>query len=233
MKVLGVIPARGGSKGVLKKNIKPLNGKPLIGYTIEAALNSNLAATIVSTDNDEIADVSRSFGADVPFMRPDELATDSAKSLPVIQHALEFMENKLGEQFDAVLMLQPTTPYRTTEDINKSISILENSGADSVISVVDVEGHHPARMKFLEGDKLIDPDYCEAYENQPRQELEPMYIRNGAIYLTRRATLLNNSFKGNDCRALVMSATQSVNIDTVLDFEYAEFLASKQVHENT
>jgi CMP-N-acetylneuraminic acid synthetase len=233
MRVLGVIPARGGSKGVLKKNIKPLNGKPLIAYTIEAALASNLTHTIVSTDSEEIAGVSRKFGGDVPFIRPEYLATDSASSLPVMQHALDFFEKKQGEKYDAVLMLQPTTPYRTTEDINKSISILENTNADSVISVVDVEGHHPARMKFLKGDRLIDPDFCEKYENQPRQELEPMFIRNGAIYLTKRETLLNDSFKGNDCRALVMNAARSVNIDTVLDFEYAEFLASKQVHENT
>jgi CMP-N-acetylneuraminic acid synthetase len=233
MKVLGVIPARGGSKGVLKKNIKPLIGKPLIAYTIEAALASRLSHVIVSTDDDEIATVSKSLGADVPFIRPEYLATDSAKSLPVIQHALEYVEQQNDETYDAVLMLQPTTPYRTITDINEAIAILEGSGADSVISVVDVEGHHPARMKFLKEGKLIDPSYCESYENQPRQELEPMYIRNGAIYLTRRATLLNDSFKGKDCRALVMPASRSVNIDTQIDFEYAEFLASKQVYENS
>ncbi len=233
MKVLGVIPARGGSKGVPKKNIKHLEGKPLIAYTIEAALASKISHVIVSTDSEEIADVSRSFGADVPFIRPDHLATDSAKSMPVIQHALEFVEQQKGEKFDAVLMLQPTTPYRTSDDIDQAINILEESNADSVISVVDVEGHHPARMKFLKGDRLIDPPYCETYENQPRQELEPMYIRNGAIYLSSRAAVLKGSFKGNDCRALIMPASRSVNIDTIIDFEYAEFLASKQVHENS
>lgn len=233
MKILGVIPARGGSKGVLKKNIKPLNGKPLIAYTIEAALDSNIEHVVVSTDSEEIAEVCRNYGADVPFIRPKHLATDSAKSLPVIQHALEFVEQKNGVQYDAILMLQPTTPFRTIEDINESIRILKESDADSVISVVDVEGHHPARMKFLQDGKLIDPNYCEAYENQPRQELEPMYIRNGAIYLTKKNVLVSGSFKGSDCRAFIMDAKRSVNIDTVLDFEYAEFLASKQTHENT
>jgi CMP-N-acetylneuraminic acid synthetase len=102
--------------------------------------------------------------------------------------------------------------------------LLEETGADSVISVVDVEGHHPARMKYLHEGRLIDPDFCEAYENQPRQELEPMYLRNGMIYLTRREVLLQNSFKGNDCRALIVESERSVNIDTPLDFAYADFL---------
>jgi CMP-N,N'-diacetyllegionaminic acid synthase len=232
MKTIGIIPARGGSKGVLKKNIKLLNNKPLIAYTIEAALESKLDLVIVSTDDSEIATVSEKYGATVPFLRPEHLASDSAKSLPVMQHALAFMEEKLGKTFDAVMMLQPTTPHRTFEDINDSIDLLEATNADSVISVVDVEGHHPARMKFIEEGKLIDPPYCEAYENQPRQELAPMYIRNGAIYLTKREALLADSFKGKDCRALVMPDSRSVNIDSVLDFQLAEFLTQNQVNES-
>ena len=225
MRVLGVIPARGGSKGVPKKNIKLLGGKPLIGYTIEAGKASKLLTDcIVSTDSEEIATVAQELGAEVPFIRPGNLATDRAKAIPVIQHALEVMETTTGQPYDAVLMLQPTTPFRSGADIDKAISILDETGADSVISVVDVEGHHPARMKFLREGKLIDPPYCEAYENQPRQELESMYLRNGAIYLTRREILMNNSFKGNDCRAMIMDTTKSVNIDTPLDFAYAGFL---------
>lgn len=225
MKVLGIIPARGGSKGVPKKNIRSLAGRPLIAYTIDAAKQAKkLSHCIVSTDDEVIAQVAKDLGADVPFLRPNNLATDRAKAIPVIQHALAYMEEKLGITFDAVLMLQPTTPFRSSEDIDNAISLLESTQADSVISVVDVEGHHPARMKYLEGDKLVDPDFCEAYENQPRQELQAMYIRNGAIYLTKRAVLLNNSFKGNDCRALLMTAEKSVNIDTILEFKYAEWL---------
>ena len=228
MKVLGVILARGGSKGVPKKNIKDLGGKPLIAHTIEAANAAELMTkVIVSTDSEEIAEVSRQHGADVPFIRPNDLATDSAKAIPVIQHALAFMEAQDGIQYDAVMMLQPTTPFRRVLDINESIKILTETGADSVISVVDVEGHHPARMKFLKNGRLIDPPYCEAYENQPRQELETMYLRNGAIYLTRREVLLNNSFKGNDCRAWIMDTHRSVNIDTPLDFALAEFMLDK------
>lgn len=222
MKVLGVIPARGGSKGVKNKNIKPLAGKPLIAYTIEASVGSKLDKVIVSTDSEEIAGVAKEYGAEVPFIRPAELATDSAKAIPVIQHALEHLREREGESYDAVMMLQPTTPFRRTEDIDEAIDTLNRTGADSVISVVDVQGHHPARMKYLSEDgQLIDPDFCEAYENQPRQELQTMYLRNGAIYLTRKETLDQNSFKGKDCRAQIMPDELSVNIDTELDFAYA------------
>lgn len=226
MRVLGVIPARGGSKGVPHKNIRPLGGVPLIGHTITAARASRLARTVLSTDDAAIAEVARAHGIDV-IDRPAELATDSAKSLPVMQHALTTAEAEDRVVYDAVMMLQPTTPWRTTSDIDEAIARLEATGADSVISVVDVEGHHPARMKYLEGDRLVDPPFCEAYENQPRQELRPMYIRNGAIYLTRRAVLLGGSFKGKDCRAQVMPVERSINIDTLLDFRYAEWLLAE------
>jgi len=227
MKVLGIIPARGGSKGVPGKNIKPLAGKPLIVYTIETALASQLTDVVVSTDDDSIASVAREAGANVPFRRPAELSSDSARSIPVAQHALRFMEEANSVEYDATMLLQPTAPFRTVEDINRAVELLKASGADSVISVQDVEAFHPARMKYLEGDRLIDPPFGEAYENQSRQELPPMYIRNGAIYLTRRNVLLNNSYKGIDCRALIMPPERSVNIDTVHDFEYAEWVYTK------
>lgn len=233
MRILGIIPARGGSKGVPRKNIKLIGDKPLIAYTIGAAANSKLTRTVVTTDDEEIANVAMRWGGDVPFFRPAELATDLANAVAVMQHALQITEEQEGKQYDAIMMLQPTTPFRRTEDIDKAIDILESTGADSVISVVDVDGHHPARMKYVEEGKIIDPPFCEAYENQPRQELKKIYIKNGAIYLTRRRTLLKNSFKGDDCRALIMPVQISANIDNVHDFRYAEwmydeFIQSKQ-----
>jgi CMP-N,N'-diacetyllegionaminic acid synthase len=223
VRVLAVIPARGGSKGVPRKNLKALGGLPLIAWTIRAAAAAKgLSRVIVSTDDAEIATVSREHGAEVPFMRPADLATDSAKSIPVIQHALKAAETG-DKPFDAVLMLQPTTPFRTAADIDAAVERLDQTGADSVISVIDVGGYHPARMKYLEEDRLVDPPFCEAYENQPRQELRTMYLRNGAIYLTRRDILLDGSFKGRDCRALVMPEERSTNIDTLNDFQLAEF----------
>ena len=225
MKVLGIIPARGGSKGVKRKNIKMFGGRPLIAHAIEAALQSNLDDVIVSTEDDEIAAIATEFGASVPFIRPQELAQDTSNSVGVAIHGLKEMERLQETTYDAVMYLQPTTPFRKCEDINRSLDLLKQAAsADSVISVVDVNGYHPARMKYLEKGYLIDPDFCEKEENQNRQELRPMYIRNGAIYLTRRKTLLNVSFKGQKCLAYIMSSENSVNIDTVQDFEYAKWI---------
>jgi CMP-N-acetylneuraminic acid synthetase len=228
VRALGVIPARGGSKGVAGKNLRPLGGRPLIAHTIAAAAGSaRLTRSVVSTDDDEIARVAVAHGADVPFVRPVDLATDSARSLPVLVHALGALERGGDEAYDVVVMLQPTTPFRTSADIDGALELLDRTGADSVISVVDVGGHHPARMKFLDGDRLVDPPFCEAEENQPRQELTPMYLRNGAIYATRRDVLLAGSFKGRDCRAWLMPAERSVNIDTTDDLRYANWLLAE------
>jgi N-acylneuraminate cytidylyltransferase len=224
LRVLGVIPARGGSKGVPRKNLRPLGGRPLIAWTIVAARDAErLTRTIVTTDDDEIAEVARGLGADVPFRRPAELASDTASGLDNARHALQTVEELEGQRYDAAMLLQPTAPFRTAADIDGAVARLEETGADSVISVVDVGGHHPARMKYLDGDRLVDPPFCEERENQNRQELAPMYLRNGAIYLTRRDVLLGGSFKGSDCRAWIMPDDRSVNNDTMHDFELAEW----------
>ena len=161
MKILGVIPARGGSKGVPRKNIKYLGNIPLIGHTIMAALESNIYKLVVSTEDDEIAEISLKLGANVPFKRPIQLAQDNSSSIDVAINALLQSEKIYNEEYDAIMMLQPTTPFRNKNDINNSIDILNNnSDADSVISVVNVEGHHPARMKYINNNILIDPDFC-------------------------------------------------------------------------
>ena len=229
MQYLGIIPARGGSKGVPRKNIKDLGGMPLIAYTIRTALESNLTKVIVSTDDEEIAKIARNFGAEVPFLRPNILSDDFSKSIDVAKHALIEIENIDKKRYDAVMYLQPTTPFRNVQDINTSINLLSlNENADSVISVVDVEGHHPARMKYIEKGFLLDPEFCEETENQNRQELRPMFIRNGAIYLSRRETILNNSFKGKVCLANLMPSSRSINIDNHDDFEYAKYIINKK-----
>lgn len=233
MRCLGVIPARGGSKGIPGKNLRPVAGVPLIVHTIRAASEAGrLTRTVVSTDDAEIARVAQDAGADVPFLRPAPLSTDDALAIDVLVHALEAIESSGDEPYDAVLMLQPTTPFRTHEDIDGALGKLAETGADSVISVIEVGGHHPARMKFLEGDRLIDPPFAEAVENQPRQQLRPMYLRNGAIYASRRATLLSGSFKGQDCRAWVMPRARSVNIDDLDDLAYATWLGGQSESPN-
>jgi CMP-N,N'-diacetyllegionaminic acid synthase len=229
MRVLGIIPARGGSKGVPRKNLKKLNGLPLIKYTLDAALNSNLSELVVSTEDEEIANFAKLCGCKVPFFRPLDLASDTASSIDVAIHALNAMEEITHSNFDAIMLLQPTTPFRSNQDINDALSLISHDEkASSVISVVDVKAHHPARMKYIENGVLIDPDFCEKYENQNRQELQPMYIRNGAVYLTKRETILSSSFKGLKSLALIMPEERSVNIDTLSDFELAEWTLTKK-----
>jgi CMP-N,N'-diacetyllegionaminic acid synthase len=223
-KILAVIPARGGSKGIPNKNIVDVGGNPLIKYTIDAALGSEmLTHCVVSTDNDEISDIAKSCGALVPFKRPKHLSNDKALSLPVIQHAVEFMEAEQGYQYDLVIMLQPTTPLRQTEDIDNAINMLLDNNADSVISVVEVEGHHPLRMKRIVDGRLINYIDQGHEDMRPRQDLPPVYIRNGAIYATIRNTLMiEDSFTGKDSRAYIMPNERSVNIDTHQDLLLAQ-----------
>jgi CMP-N-acetylneuraminic acid synthetase len=223
-RVLGVIPARGGSKGVPRKNIAPVLGKPLIAYTIEAALASKLLTdAIVSTDDEEIARVSRQYGASVPFMRPAELATDAAQAIPTIQHAVRQMEKLRSWRYDAVVMLQPTTPLRTAEDIDECLKKLFATEADSVISVVEVGGYHPVRMKRIVDDQLVD--YAEEeIENRPRQELPPVYLRAGSVYATKRDVLmLHDSFKGRVSRPYIVPLDRHANVDTAIDLKIAEW----------
>jgi N-acylneuraminate cytidylyltransferase len=229
MRILGVIPARGGSKGVPRKNLAPVGGVPLVVRAVRAAADSTtLTRTVVSTDDEEIAAVAEAAGGDVPFRRPDELAADAAQAIPNIQHALREVETQEdAAPYDAVMMLQPTTPFRTADDIDAAVALLESTGADSVISLVDVGGHHPARMHYVEDGRILNHPLSESYENQNRQELKPMYIRNGAIYLTRRATLLSGSFRGSDSRAYLMPPERSVNIDGPMDLAFANWLAER------
>ena len=225
MKVLGIIPARGGSKAIPHKNIVALGGRPLIDWSLKTSSGSQLRRVIVSTDDPKIREVAIELGADVPFLRPAEIATDQAETIDSVLHAMD----TLGEEYDAVMTLQPTSPFRSTYDIDACIQMLaQNPTADSVISVVAVGGHHPARMKYLIDGVLIDPTFCETRENQPRQELRPMVIRNGAIYLTRWRTLLERSFKGNKSLGYEMPIERSINIDEVHDLRFAESLLASQ-----
>lgn len=231
MRVLGVVIARGGSKGISRKNVTTLCGKPLLQYTADAALAAGkLSSVILTTENEEIADVGRKCGLQVPFMRPQELAQDDTPSLPVIQHAVRFMQDR-GDAFDAVMTLQPTNPLRRPSDIDGSIDLLESSGADSVISFVDVGEKHPARMKLIEADgRVVDPPFAEDFEGQRRQDLPPLFLREGSIYLTRTSVLMEqNSFKGDDCRAWMMPTQRACNIDTPFDLMMAEWLIGNSI----
>jgi CMP-N-acetylneuraminic acid synthetase len=231
MRVLGIVTARGGSKGIPRKNIVPLLGKPLLAYTAEAALLcKRLTRTVLSTEDHEIARVGRECGLDVPFLRPPELARDETPTIPVLQDVVRKLE-EAGERYDTILTLQPTNPLRRPEDIDGAIELLERTGADSVISFVDVGEKHPARMKCVASDsRVIDPPFAEQFEGQRRQDLPKLYLREGSIYLTRRAVLMEqNSLKGRDCRAWIIPPERACNIDTPFDLFIAEQILGYRV----
>lgn len=223
MRVIGIVTARGGSKGIPRKNIIPLLGRPLIAYTAEAALASRLGRVVLSTEDEEIARIGRACGLDIPFMRPAELSLDTTPTIPVLQDVIRKLADQ-GEIYDAVMTLQPTNPLRRTQDINGAIELLESTGADSVISVYDVGEKHPARMKYMDVEgKLIDPPFAENHEGQRRQDLPKLYLREGSIYLTRTRVLMKeNSLKGGDCRGWIIPPERAVNIDIQFDLFLVE-----------
>lgn len=225
MRTLAVIPARGGSKGVPKKNIRMLGGRPLIEWTIESAIAARdvLSRIIVSTDDNETASISRSAGVDVPFLRPQELSGDKVPTISVLQHAVAYAEAEEGQAYDFVMLLQPTAPFRTEQDIRDAINLALTKDFDSIISVVQVFAVHPILMKRIENDRLL-PFCLEEFEGTRRQDYSPAaYMRNGAIYLTRRDLIVQkNTIWGNKIRPLVMPEERSINIDSELDFFVCE-----------
>ncbi|MEQ8443917.1 MAG: acylneuraminate cytidylyltransferase family protein [Alphaproteobacteria bacterium] len=231
MSILAVIPARGGSKGLPGKNIMPLCGKPLIVWTIEAALGAScgISDVVVSTDDDAISSAAVAAGALVPFRRPEELAADDTPTLPVIQHAVREMEAARGEPYGWVLTLQPTSPLRTARDIDVAVSLATDSkpACDSVISVTERPGEHPRLAKYVEGGAL-KPFVGESLEGVRRQDCRPPAVfNNGAIYLTRRSVLMDRgAILGDRALACPMPRERSIDIDDMLDFQLAELILS-------
>lgn len=215
MKVLGVIPARGGSKGVPGKNILEFGGKPLIAYAIETGKQSKLISElVVNTEDEEIRRVAQHYNCRV-IKRPEELATDSSKVADSVLATLQEFEAE-NTFFDAVLLLQPTAPLRTGKDVDNAIEILESDDTDAVISMVKVGDYHPARMYRIESGKAK----CEmpAFEGTRRQDLPERYIRNGCIYLVKTEILkMEKTFIPKSKSVYLMNAEWAVNIDTEMD----------------
>jgi CMP-N-acetylneuraminic acid synthetase len=226
-KILALIPARGGSKGVPRKNIRLVGGKPVIQYAIDAGLACDdlIYRLVVSTDNNEIAEFAKKGGAEVPFMRPDNLAADKSPMVPVMKHAVEFIEKQDEITLDWVLLLQPTALFRSAEDVRKAIQLAMECDTDSVISVVQVFATHPILMKRIENNRLV-PFCIEEKEGTRRQDYSPdAYMRNGAIYLTRRDVIMNkSSIWGDSITPFIMPEERSVNIDSLMDLKLAEML---------
>ncbi len=229
MKILGIITARGGSKGIPGKNLKPLGGRALLAYTVDAARDSGaLDRVILSTEDPAIAAAGRGLGCDVPFMRPAELANDDTPHLPVIQHATRWMREHAGYQPDAVMILQPTSPLRSADDITAAARLLESSGADSVVSVSEVSAHaHPMRMLRVDprGHAVLfaTGEPVRRRINR-RQDLPQAWVMNGAIYACRSSVLFDTepSLYGDRVAAYAMPAERAVSIDDFEDWAAAE-----------
>jgi CMP-N-acetylneuraminic acid synthetase len=226
LRVLGLIPARGGSKGVPRKNIKLLCGKPLLQYTAESALASRLLTRVIlSTEDEEIAEAGLRSGLEVPFLRPRELAADDTPMLPVVQHALKCVEEPAA-RFDAVCLLQPTNPLRRAEDIDACIELLERTEADSVVTVLPVPAeYNPHWVYFQTGEGSL---YLSTGEPSPitrRQDLPPAFHREGSVYVTRRNVVMEgNSLYGRRLVGYRLDPALSVNIDTTEDWQRAAAL---------
>lgn len=221
---IGIIPARGGSKGLPGKNIRPLCGKPLIAWTIEKALKSRyLDVVLVSTDSTEIAAVAKDYGAEVPFLRPAELATDTANSYDVIRHALRYYRQSANWKFDYTALLEPTSPLREDDDIDRVLAALDGAAGDfdSIVTLGEV-GEHPSIMKRLVS-RGIEPFCKELAQTTRRQDNAPAFFPYGVAYIAKTGVLLEeNTFYTRRCMGFPVRRYQNYEIDDVYDFYCVE-----------
>ena len=233
MNILGLIPARGGSKSIPRKNIALLAGRPLLAYTCEAALESRcLTRVVLSTDDEAIAEVGRNCGVEVPFMRPAELAGDNTPSLAVAQHAIRWLSEHEDWEADVLVLLQPTSPLRRVNHVDEAIELLLQSGAETVVSVVEV----PHRYSPYSIMRLVDgylQDFWQAplpFDRYRRQEIPVLYARNGPAVLATRVQVVMEqaSFYGQRVMPYVMRNEDSLDVDTPLDLELAAWFLARR-----
>lgn len=226
-KIVAIIPARSGSKGLKDKNIKALNGKPLISYTIESAIQSQLfEEIIVSTDSEVYAEIARQYGGSTPFLRDKALAKDCTGTSEVIKDVLERLK-KQNKSYDYFMILQPTSPLRKAEDILKSVQLLLEKRANAVVSVCECE--HPLKW-CIALDEELSLEGFNALSNKSRRQVEEKYYRlNGAIYLANTAYYLKDeNFYKDKCYAYVMNKRNSIDIDDIYDFKLAEVILKEE-----
>lgn len=223
MKVIAIIPARSGSKGLKDKNIRKLGDKPLLAYSVEAAVKSGIFDTVhVSTESQEYANIAVGFGADVPFLRDRENAEDSSSTWDAVREVLRKYD-RLGKQFDVCVLLQPTSPLRNEKDIREAFVLFMSKQAKSLTSVTEVK--HPVQWCFRLDDSCSMRDFAGSpYKNSRRQELEPYYRENGAVYIVGTSDIINSEFDfySDECIAYIMDQRRSIDIDTLEDFLVAE-----------
>lgn len=233
-KVLGLIPARGGSKGIPGKNIKMLGDLPLIAHTCRAAFESCVDRVVVSTDCVRIAEVARRYDVEVPFIRPALLAADDTPTLEVIKHTLTHLADAGQELPELVVLLQPTSPFRIASDIDECVRKLQDSNADSIVTICETPQHFNAHWQFHVEEDGLRITTGEPLENivSRRQLLPPTYIRNGAVYCFRVSAFLHsNSIYGARCLGHVMPQSRSINLDTLEDWQAAEQFITSQTEE--
>ncbi len=222
-KFIAIIPARAGSKGIKDKNIIDLNGKPLIAYSIEAALKSKYIDTVVvSTDGEKIAEVARKYGAEVPFIRPDYLASDKSKTIDSVIHCIEEMK-KIGKEYDYVVLLQPTQPMREAFHIDEAIELILEREEEALVSVSKVKDH-PILMRTI-NEYGYSKNLLNESSTKRRQDFPDFYKVNGALYINKINENLNNETSLNDNNLVyIMSEKYDVDIDEMLDVHIAEIL---------
>ncbi len=233
MRVLGIVPARGGSKRLAQKNLRRLAGKPIVEWVIEAAIGSDrINRLVVSSDDSEILKIAEVYCKVTAIRRPAKLATDTSPAIDYVRHALKKIESGGDEKFDAVAILQPSSPLTRPEDIDGTIELLEASGADTAVSVVEVAHDlHPAKFKVMQGDRLM-PYYEQEQGRMAAHELPKVYVRNCSVYATRRHVIDEGKIIGDDCRGYVMPRERSIDINDELDLAFAEFLLTRRAAES-
>lgn len=221
---LAIIPARGGSKGLPGKNIKELCGKPLIAWSIEAGLKSKyIDEVMVTTDSQDIADIAKKYGANVPFLRPDYLANDIATSFDVIKHTIDFYKNEFKREFDYIILLEPTSPLREVSDIDNAIDQFLNSSADSIVGIAKTEGQNPAFLVLTN-----EKNFISGYENHDmkvlrRQDIKDIYFFEGTIYISKTNVLLHKeTFYHENTIGYEVPKYKSLEIDDMDDFVMVE-----------
>lgn len=228
-RVLGIVPARAGSKRIVRKNLSLLGGKPLVAWAIEVGLASpSIDCLVLSSDDPEAQTIARGYPDCVVVPRPPELASDTARPVEYVEHVLQNVERPDARPFDVIAILQPTSPFTRPEDVEATLTLLEISGADSAVSVVKLDhAIHPLKLKVLSGDRLL-PYLEEERGRMAAHELPELYVRNCAVYATRRHVVAKGEIIGSDCRAYVMPRERSLDINDPLDLEFAEFLLARR-----
>lgn len=231
MKNIAIIPARSGSKGVKDKNIKELKGLPLMAYTINAAKQSNMFDCVfVSTDSEKYAEIAKKYGADAHFLRSNTNASDNAGTWDVVKEVMKKFE-KEKRYFDNIMLLQPTSPLRTSEDVINCFKLMEEKKANSIVSVTEME-HSPLWCGVIKDDLSMHGFYDnKKIINIPRQELPSFFRLNGAIYLLKREELCKNNIFQENSYAYIMHNSKSLDVDTEMDFAIAELLLNKELEK--